>query len=307
MGVGYHDNLPLFENRSQEVKIMVGSIIQHALFGIVTGSILLLGTLGFTMVERLDGFVNISHGQLIAIGAYSMWFCYAILGLSFIIAAILAIAISALAALLTYRVFFRPVLRFAVVTVIITSCGVGFFLNGVIEYLGGPNVHALGLPIYQMVRLGNIPLIPKDFVAVVVVGMVSIVIMHLFLQKTKLGKAFRAVSSNRMLAVTKGINLGSLSTFVWLLAGGTAGLAGILFGVVGNLTPDMGWHQTMVIMSVAVLGGLGNTYGIMIAAFIVGLTMDVGILIFPSGYRPALAFAIIIIALLLKPEGIFGE
>jgi len=286
---------------------MVGSIIQHALFGIVTGSILLLGTLGFTMVERLDGFVNISHGQFIAIGAYGMWLCYNILGLNFIVAAILAIAISALTALLAHWVFFKPVLRFSVVTVIITSCGVGIFLNGVIEYLGGPDVHALGLPIYQRVRLGSIPLISKDFMAVVVVGVVSIVIMHLFLQKTKLGKAFRAVSSNRALALSKGVNLDSLSTFVWLLAGGTAGLAGIMLGVVGNLTPDMGWHQTMVIMSVAVLGGLGNIYGVMIAAFIVGLTMDVGVLIFPSGYRPALAFAIIIIALLLKPEGIFAE
>lgn len=286
---------------------MVGSIIQHVLFGVVTGSILVLGTLGFTMVERLDGFVNISHGQLIAIGAYSMWLCYNILGLGFVIAAILATAITALAALLTYKVFFKPVLRFSVVTVIITSCGAGIFLNGVIEFLGGPDVHALDVPIYKIVRLGGIPLISKDFMALVVLGVVSIAIMHLFLQKTKLGKAFRAVSSNRALALIKGINLDSLSTFVWLLAGGTAGLAGVMLGVVGNLTPDMGWDQTMVIMSVAVLGGLGNIYGVMIAAFMVGLTMDVGVLIFPSGYRPALAFAIIIIVLLLKPEGIFAE
>lgn len=298
---------PSLETTGNEVTIMVGSIIQHVLYGVVTGSILLLGTLGFTMVERLDGFVNISHGQLIAIGAYSMWLCYNILGLNFVIAAILGIAISALAALLIYKVFFKPILRFAVVTVIITSCGVGIFLNGVIEYLGGPDVHSLGLPIYRVAKLGSFRLISKDFMAVIVVGVVSIIIIHLFLQRTKLGKAFRAVSSNRPLALTKGVNLDSLSTLVWLLNGATAGLAGILLGVVGNLSPDMGWHQTMVVMSVAVLGGLGNIYGIMIAAFIVGITMDVGVLFFPSGYRPALAFAIIIIGLLLKPEGIFSE
>jgi len=286
---------------------MVGTLIQHILFGIVTGSILVLGTLGFTMVERLDGFVNISHGQFLVIGAYLMLLFYSILHFGFFLSIILTVFLTALAGLLTYKIFFKPILRFGTVTLIITSCGVGIFMNGAIEYIGGPDVHALNLPIFKIIKIGGISLISKDYIGVIIVGIVSIVIVHLFLQKTKTGKAFRAISSNRLLAVTKGINLNSLSTFVWLLAGGTAGLAGILLGVVGNLTPDMGWNQTMIIMSVAVFGGLGNIYGIMIAAFIVGLTMDVGILVFPSGYRPALAFAIIIIVLLMKPEGIFAE
>jgi len=306
-GVGYYNNLPLFENESGEIKDMVGSIIQHILFGIVTGSILVLGTLGFTMVERLDGFINISHGQFLAIGAYFMLLFYRILGWVFFISAVLTVFLTALVALLVYKVFFKPILRFGIVTLIITSCGVGIFMNGAIEYIGGPDVHALNLPIFKIIKIGGISLISKDYMGIIIIGVVSIAIVHLFLQKTKTGKAFRAVSSNRMLAVTKGINLNSLSTFVWLLAGATAGFAGVLLGVVGNLTPDMGWDQTMVIMSVAVLGGLGNIYGIIIAAFIVGLTMDVGILVFPSGYRPALAFAIIIIVLLMKPEGIFAE
>lgn len=286
---------------------MITILIQHILFGIVTGSILVLGTLGFTMVERLDDFVNISHGQLLAIGAYLMLLFYNIFHLNFFISVIIVVFLTAMAALLTHRIFFKPVLKFGTVPLIITSCGVGFFLNGAIEYIGGPDVHALELPIFPMIKISGVPLISKDYIAIIIAGVVSVALVHLFLQKTKIGKAFRAVSSNRMLAVTKGINLSSLSTFVWFLAGGTAGFAGILLGVVGNLTPDMGWYQTMIIMSVAVLGGLGNIYGVMIAAFIVGLTMDVGVLVFPSGYRPALAFAIIIIVLLLKPEGIFAK
>lgn len=286
---------------------MITRLIQHILFGTVTGSILVLASLGFTMVERLDNFVNISHGQLLAIGAYFMLLFYNILGWGFIISAVLSVFLTALIALLVYKAFFKPILQFGTVTLIITSAGVGTILNGAIEYIGGPDVHALNLPIFKIIKIGGVSLISKDYIGIIIVSIVSIMIISLFLQKTKMGKAFRAVSSNRMLAETKGINLGSLSTLVWLIAGGTAGLAGILLGVVGSLTPDMGWSQTMVIMSVAVLGGLGNIYGIMIASFIVGLTMDVGILIFPSGYRPALAFAIIIIALLIKPKGIFEE
>jgi len=132
---------------------MITSIIQHVLYGIVTGSILLLGTVGFTMVERLDGFVNIAHGQLIAIGAYIMWFCYSILGLNFIISAIFSIVAASMAALLTQQIFVKPILKFSTVTVIITSCGVGIFLNGLIEYFGGPDVHALDLPIYPIIRM----------------------------------------------------------------------------------------------------------------------------------------------------------
>lgn len=286
---------------------MVARLIQHILFGTVTGSILVLASLGFTMVERLDNFVNISHGQLLAIGAYFMLLFYNILGWGFIISVVLTVFLTALMGLLVYKTFFKPIIHFGTVTLIITSAGVGTILNGAIEYIGGPDAHALNLPIFKIIKIGGFSLISKDYFGIIIVGIISIVIIQLFLQKTKMGKAFRAVSSNRSLAETKGINLGSLSTLVWLLAGGTAGLAGILLGVVGSLTPDMGWNQTMFIMSVAVLGGLGNIYGIMIASFIVGLTMDVGILIFPSGYRPALAFAIIIIALLIKPEGIFEE
>jgi neutral amino acid transport system permease protein len=286
---------------------MVARLIQHILFGTVTGSILVLASLGFTMVERLDNFVNISHGQLLAIGAYFMLLFYNILGWGFIISVVLTVFLTALMGLLVYKVFFKPILHFGTVTLIITSAGVGTILNGAIEYIGGPDAHALNLPIFKIIKIGGFSLISKDYFGIIIVGIISIVIIQLFLQKTKMGKAFRAVSSNRSLAETKGINLGSLSTLIWLLAGGTAGLAGILLGVVGSLTPDMGWNQTMFIMSVAVLGGLGNIYGIMIASFIVGLTMDVGILIFPSGYKPALAFAIIIIALLIKPEGIFEE
>jgi neutral amino acid transport system permease protein len=286
---------------------MVARLIQHILFGTVTGSILVLASLGFTMVERLDNFVNISHGQLLAIGAYFMLLFYNILGWGFIISVVLTVLVTALMGLLVYQAFFKPILHFGIVTIIITSAGVGTILNGAIEYIGGPGAHVLGLPIFKVLKIGGVSLISKDYMSIIVVGILSIMIIQLFLQKTKMGKAFRAVSSNRMLAETKGINLDSLSTLVWMLAGGTAGLAGILLGVVGSLTPDMGWNQTMFIMSVAVLGGLGNIYGIMIASFIVGLAMDVGILIFPSGYRPALAFAIIIIALLIKPEGIFEE
>jgi branched-subunit amino acid ABC-type transport system permease component len=286
---------------------MVARLIQHILFGLVTGSILVLASLGFTMVERLDNFVNISHGQLLAIGAYFMLLFYNILGWGFIISVVVTVILTALIALIVYKTFFKPILHFGTVTLIITSAGVGIILNGVIEYIAGPNVHALNLPIFKIIKIGGFSLISKDYFGIIIVSMVSIIIIRLFLQKTKMGKAFRAVSSNRELAEIKGINLSSLSTLVWLLAGGTAGLAGILLGVVGSLTPDIGWNQTMFIMSVAVLAGLGNIYGIMIASFIVGLTMDVGILIFPSGYRPALAFAIIIIALLIKPEGIFEE
>lgn len=286
---------------------MVARLIQHILFGIVTGSILVLATLGFTMVERLNSFVNIGHGQFLAIGAYFMLLFYKILGYNFFISVIFTVFITALVALVVYKAFFKPILNFGTVTLIISSAGVGTFLNGVIEYIAGPDMHGLNLPIFRMIKIGGISLISKDYIAIIIVSIISIVIVRLFLQKTKIGKAFRAVSSNRDLAETKGVNLSPLSTLVWLIAGGTAGLAGILLGVVGNLTPDMGWNQTMIIMSVAVLGGLGNIYGIVIASFIVGLAMDVGILIFPSGYRPALAFALIILALLIKSEGIFEE
>jgi len=286
---------------------MISVIIQNTLFGIVTGSILVAGTLGFVMTERLDGFINIGHGQFLAIGAYLTYWFYRELSFSFALSAILAVLLTAIIALCIHKVFFKPMHRFGVIPLIVTSIGLGGFLNGAVEFFGGPDPHSFNLPIHKMIKVGDISLLSKDFFYIILIGIVLIIIVHLFLQNTKIGKAFRAVSSNRELAIIKGIDLDFLDNFTWLFAGATGAIAGILLGVVGNLTPDMGWGQTMVIMSVAVVAGMGNIYGIMIASFIVGLTMDLGILIFPSGYRPALAFAIMIIVLLIKPKGIFAK
>ena len=286
---------------------MINVIIQNTLFGIVTGSILVVGTLGFVMTERLDGFINIGHGQFLAIGAYlTYWFCQG-LSFSFVLSAIIAVLLTAIIALCINKVFFKPMHRFGVIPLIVTSIGLGGFLNGAVEFFGGPDPHSFNLSVHKVIKVSEISLLSKDFFYIILIGVVFIVIVHLFLQNTKIGKAFRAVSSNRELAIIKGIDLDFLSNYTWLFAGATGAIAGILLGVVGNLTPDMGWGQTMIIMSVAVVAGMGNVYGIMIASFIVGITMDLGILVFPSGYRPALAFAIMIIVLLIKPKGIFAK
>ena len=154
--------------------------------------------------------------------------------------------------------------------------------------------------------MGGIPLITLNEITIISIAIASVVFLNILLTRTKVGKAFRAMSSNMELAMTKGIDTDRISIFVWVYASAMAALAGILLALVTCVHPDLGWAQILIILAAAILGGLGSIYGVMVGAILLGLAMDLGVIIFPSGYRAAIAFAVIIIMLLVRPRGIFG-
>jgi branched-subunit amino acid ABC-type transport system permease component len=135
----------------------------------------------------------------------------------------------------------------------------------------------------------------------------------LFLARTRLGKAMRAVADNRDLASISGIDVDRIGTYVWLLAGGLAGLGGVMFGVVqGTLEPNLGFQVLFLIFTTVVLGGIGSAYGALVAGLVLGLAMDLSTWSgFAGGldarFKPVLAFAALILLLLYRPQGLFGK
>jgi len=265
-----------------------------------------LASIGFSMVYRIEGFLNISHGEFLTIGAYLALLFNVYLHFNIIVAAIFSIIITAFLGLSIFKVFIAPVRRYGPLALLITSVGIAFVMHGINESIAGPDVRTYRVAISPPIKIGEYSLLSLHHVVTIVIAIISAFSLHFILTRTKIGLAFRAMATNFDLARTKGINTRHISAYIWFYASGMAALAGVLLGVITKIHPDLGWEQILIIMSVTILGGLGKIYGVMVGAFIMGLAMDLGTLVVPSSYRPAIALVIVIVTLLIKPRGIFG-
>jgi neutral amino acid transport system permease protein len=278
-------------------------VFQLALFGLVTGSFLLLATIGFSLTRRVEGFLNIAHAQYMAVAAFLTWFLNAELGWHFLLAATAATATTALLGLGIARLFYDPMKERGPLVLLITSVGVVFLLQGLIDAVFGGGTRVLSIPRPESFALGTVR-ITNYQVAVILVAMASALGLAAFFTKTKTGLSIRAMAINRQLAGSRGIDIVAASRATWLIASGLAGVAGIILGVLGTLTPELAFEQFLTILAVAILAGLGSFYSVIAAALLIGLAMDLSLLVMPGGWRSMVAFAIVIAVLVIKPTGL---
>jgi branched-chain amino acid transport system permease protein len=276
---------------------------QYAVFGIMTGAFLLLATLGFALVSRVEKFLNIAHAELLSLSALLTWWLSAQRGFPFVVAAVVAIAVTAVAGLLIARAFYGPMMAQPPAILLITSVGVAFFLHGVLEAVFTPGIRSFSLPAVRALDVAGVKVHPYQL-GVLAAALVSFLLLHLLLTRTQIGIAVRAIADNRELSRLRGIDVAKTTRYTWLIASSLAGLAGVALGVLGTITTDIAFDQILLILSVSILAGLGRLYGVLAAAFILGLAMDLSVLVFPAGYRSGVAFAAIILVLLFRPQGL---
>jgi branched-chain amino acid transport system permease protein len=278
-------------------------VLQLILFGVVTGSFLLVGTIGFALTRRVEGFLNIAHAELITVSAFSTWFMNRELGWNFFLAGAIAIVGTSFLGLVVARVFYDPIKQLGSSVLLITSVGVTFFLHGIAEGSIGTGIRVFDIPTPTVLSLGELRVTAYQL-AIIGIAVVAAVGLTLFMNRTRTGMDIRAMAINRDLAASRGIDIKATSRATWLIASGLAGLAGVLLGVQATLTTDLAFQQILIILTVAIVGGLGSLYGVIAAAFLVGFAMDLSVLWLPGGYRPMVAFAVVIIVLAVRPSGL---
>jgi neutral amino acid transport system permease protein len=143
-------------------------------------------------------------------------------------------------------------------------------------------------------------------VVLLLVAALVIVSLWLLLSRSAIGRDIRAVASNRELAQIRGVAIGRVSTTVWAVSSGLAAIGGIMTGVLGSVSTESGWTYILLVLAAAVLGGVGNILGVIAAALTLGIVMDVSALWIDTAYRPVVAFAILIVVLLVRPQGLFS-
>jgi branched-chain amino acid transport system permease protein len=281
----------------------VTELFQHVVFGLATGGFLLLASLGFSLVRRVEGFLNIAHAQFISFGAYTAWLFNSRYGWNLLAAGALAVVATALLALIVSNLVYRPIHDYGETILLITSIGVAFAIQGVIEIAAPPGTSVLDVGNPEALHVGDVRINPFGLLAFVI-AMVVVAGMHVLFTRTRIGRQIRAVSVDRLLAQSRGVSLLTTSRAVWLTAGATAGMAGVALGLVGTLTTDLAFQQVLLIFAVAIFAGFGSLLSLLAAALFTGLAMDLSIIWLPGSYRSAIPFLIIIVVLLVRPQGL---
>jgi branched-subunit amino acid ABC-type transport system permease component len=290
----------------------VAELAQLTVNGLITGSILALAAVGATLIFGIQRIANFAQGDFLTIGAYAAFVANVVLGQRLAVAAFVAMVAVALFAVAAHFALFRPLRGRGTVAIALISVGLGLVIRNVIFVIAGSQVRSFDVNQSEVIELGIIRLSPGQAVAVAVALLVA-PLVALFLARTRLGKRMRAVADNRDLAAVAGIDVERIAVAVWILAGALAGLAGFMLGLVqGTFDPNLGVGPLFLIFTAVVLGGIGSAYGALIAGLALGLAMELSTWDALFGgldakYKPVLAFVVLIVLLLYRPQGLFGR
>ena len=286
--------------------------------GVAWGSIYALIALGYTMVYGILRLINFAHGDVYMVGAFAAYFLARALGVGTVVNAsplmagvvlLGSMAICAALGVLIELLAYRPVRKSSRLTALITAIGVSLFLENAGILIFGPDPKFFPQVIApKTIQLAEGVLVTNHQIMVVLVSLVLMVALTLFIQRTRTGKAMRAVAFNRDAASLMGIPVDRIITITFAIGSALAAAAGFLVGLTNpKIEPLMGIMPGIKAFVAAVLGGIGSIPGAMIGGLLMGISeyMVVGYL--SSTYRDAIAFVILIVVLLLKPAGLLGR
>lgn len=284
---------------------MLIDILQLTLYGVVVGSIIALGAIGVSLTFGILGFANFSHGDLMTFGAYVAFTVYTRLAFPFWIAAPVALIATVLLAIAIDRVFYRRLRASPPVILLISSFGIALILRSAVQLIWGPSNQVYESGIHLSKHFLGLRL-KTEQMEILAGTALLIVVLHLFLSKTRMGKAMRAMADNVELARLTGIDTERVVIWTWVLGASLAAVAGLFLGLDTRLHPVMGWTILLPVFAATILGGIGKPYGAILGGLIVGIAQEVSTLVIEPNYKPAVAFAIMVIMLIVRPTGLLG-
>jgi neutral amino acid transport system permease protein len=273
--------------------------------GVAVGSIIALAAVGLTLTYGILRLSNFAHGDFLTLGAYLTLLVNAV-GINIWLSMVLAAVGTVVMMLLSEKLLWSRMrdLRANSTTLIIISIGLALFLrNGIIFVWGGKNQN-YNVPVTSALDIWGVK-VPQNQLLVLGLAVLAILTLHYLLQNTKIGKAMRAVADDLDLARVSGINVDQVIFWTWLIAGTFTSLGGSMYGLITAVRPNMGWFLILPLFASVILGGIGNPYGAIIAAFIIGIVQEVSTLWLGSQYKQGVALLIMILVLLIRPKGLF--
>jgi len=276
--------------------------------GLIAGAIYALVASGFSLIYSTCKFVHFAHGAVIASAAYFLYFFFSMLGLNFWLACVLAVFLASVLGYLIDKLFYYQFRRRRASNAIILIASVAVLL--ILESLNliffGADIKSINfIEIGSGLKIGPI-IITSLQVFIIVSSLVLLCVLFLFMKYSKIGKAMRAVADNKNVAEIVGISAEKIYSWSFVVGSFIAGYAAILIALEQNIEPTMGTGLMIKGFTASIVGGIESVAGGVLGAFLLGLVENFGIWYLPSSYKDAIAFFILFVFLLFRPEGILG-
>lgn len=294
---------------TQALQLLVG--------GIVFSLLLAMAALGLSMIFGTTGLTNFAHGELITFGALVAFTVDSLPGeirvggadITVVVGVIAAFVVSGLFGWLQDRILWAPLRKrgTGLIAMMIISIGLSIFLRNVYQYFAGGdtrNYSQFSSP--KPYEIGPILITSKDLI-VIALSATVLVLATLALQRTRTGKAMRAVADNPALAASSGINVERVISVVWIGGAALAGLSGVLLGLTQGFDYQIGFKILLLVFAAVTLGGLGTIWGAILGSFIIGIFIEVSTLVIPAELKFVGALVVLIVVLLFRPQGLLGR
>jgi branched-chain amino acid transport system permease protein len=280
-------------------------IAQYVFNGMVTGGILALPAVAFSLLWRLLRFPNFAVSTYLTVGAFAALAVNRGLGWPIEAAWLAALATTGAVALAVDRVAFRPMRSRRPFALAIASIGVAFVLENAVRFVWGNDYRSYDVPVTRAMNWAGLR-VGREQLLVLGAAVALMVLAQIFLVRTRLGIAMRATAENPTLAAIKGVPTERVIALATLGGGALAGGAGVFLGLDANVDPLMGAGLIISVFAAAILGGIGSAPGALAGALIVGLIEELGTLLIPPTYKTAIGFVVILVVLLVRPTGLAG-
>jgi neutral amino acid transport system permease protein len=285
-------------------------LAQSTTNGVKLGLIIAMAAIGLSLIFGTTGLINFAHGELVTLGAVVAWFLNArgprwpLLG-----ASLAALAICGLFGGLIERGVWRPlrVRQVGLFQLFVITIGLSLIIRHVLLiWFGGQRRGFVDYRIQQQWELGPVEITPRDFTIMVLSALILVGVATV-LQRTRLGKATRAVADNVDLSEASGIDVQRVILVVWIAGAALAALGGIFLGAIESVDWQMGTRMLLLMFAAVILGGLGTAYGAMVGGLAVGLVTEISTIWVPSALKLVFALGAMVLALLIRPQGILGR
>jgi len=276
--------------------------------GLKLGATIALAAVGLSLIYGVTRLVNFAHAELVTLGAVLAYAFHVGGHVPLVLAAIPAIILVGAFGWLQSRYLWLPLRRrgTSLIAMMVVSIGLAFALRSLIQLtFGGQPKAYLDFAGQPSIPILGIAMVPKHLVTIAAAVAVLLLVTQ-FLERTRAGTAMRAVSDDRDLAESSGIDVDRIIELTWIVAAGLAALGGIFYGLNESVSYDMGSRILLLLFAAVVLGGLGTAYGVMAGAFVVGIVVEMSTLVLPAELKVVSGLVILIVMLLVRPQGIFG-
>ena len=290
-----------------ETQSFTDQLLVRLWAGLNFGLLLAMAAIGISLIFGTTGLNNFAHGEMVTTGALFVWFFHVVVSLDILTSAVIAILLTTIFGWLQDAALWKPLRkrRMGLNQMMIVSIGFSIVARYILLLFFGGETKDIG-------GAGNIiqfgPVFTSDIALMsLVICVLSLAGVALFLTRTRIGKATRAVSDNPSLAAATGIDVERIIRIVWIVASALTGLAGVLYGLQFQATWLTGFDILLLLFAAVTLGGLGTALGATVGALIIGMIVEVSSLFIANELKYAAALLILIVILIVRPQGVLGK